>query len=115
MTSGIQGPGGPRGPGGAPGPGDATEVGGAGAAIAAEVERLRAAGEAGPVGDLAAIAADLDAGTITGDEAIARLIAGVGGAAGDLDAAELRALLADLVEADPYLAELARRLGGGSG
>lgn len=118
MTSGIQGPGGPRGPGGLEGPGEVGATGAAGGAVAAEVERLRAAGEAEAVGDLAAIAAELDAGRITGDEAIARLIAGVGGAAGEpgsVDAAELRALLADLVEADPYLAELARRLGGGTG
>jgi hypothetical protein len=126
MTTGISGPGGPGGPrgprgpagiDGPEGPAGAGEVAGAGAALAAEVERLRAAREAGatPPTDLARLAADLDAGRITGDQALAELIAGLGVDLGDLDGAELRALVADLVEADPYLAQLAARLGAGGG
>ena len=123
MTSGISGPGGPggpRGPGGPTGPegaGGAGEIAGAGAALTAEVERLRAARAAGaaPPTDLARIAADLDAGRITGDQALAELVAGLGLDLGELDGAELRALVADLVASDPYLAELAARLGAGGG
>ena len=120
MTSGISGPGGPggpRGPGGPTGADAAGEITGAGAALAAEVERLRAAREAGaaPPTDLARLAADLDAGRITGDEAIAELVAGLGLELGDLDGAELRALVSDLVATDPYLAGLAARLGAGGG
>jgi len=125
MTTGMSGPGGPggpRGPGGPGGPhgpdgpadvGKAGEVGGAGAALAAEVERLRAAREAGPAPptDLDRLAADLDAGRISGDQALAELIAGLGVDLGEVDGSELRALIADLVATDPYLAELAVRLG----
>jgi hypothetical protein len=85
----------------------------AGAPLAAEVERLRASEGAAPT-DLAQLAADLDAGRVTGDEAIARLIASFGLELGDLDGAEVRALISDLVATDPYLAELSARLGGGS-
>jgi hypothetical protein len=83
----------------------------AGAPLAAEVERLRAREGAAPT-DLAQLAADLDAGRVTGDEAIARLVSGFGLELGDLDGAEVRALIADLVATDPFLAELAARLGG---
>jgi hypothetical protein len=120
MTSGISGPGGPggpRGPGGPEGAAGAGEVAGAGAALAAEVERLRAAQAAGaaPPTDLARLAADLDAGRISGDEALAQLVAGLGLDLGELDGAELRALVADLVASDPFLAELAARLGASGG
>jgi hypothetical protein len=120
MTSGIQGPGGPggpRGPGGPEGAGGPGDITGAGASLAAEVERLRAARGAGPAppADLARLAADLDAGRITGDQALAEVIAGLGVDLGELDAAELRALVADLVATDPYLAGLAARLGGSGG
>ena len=119
MTSGISGPGGPRdarGPLGAGGMDGAGEVRGAGAALTAEVERLRAAGTSSPVAasELGSLAAELDAGRITGDEAIAQLIAGLGDELGDVDGAELRAMMADLVAADPYLSELAGRLGASS-
>jgi hypothetical protein len=121
MTGGISGPGGPKGPGGPDGPGGADaagEVSPAGAALTAEVERLRAAqgvGGAAPVDDLAALAAEVDAGRVTGDEALARLIAGMGVDLGEVDGADLRALLADLVASDPYLAALAARLGATGG
>jgi hypothetical protein len=134
MTSGISGPGGsggPAGPGGPTGPDGpdaaagadgAGEVSPAGAALTAEVERLRAAQGPGPaqaVDDLSRLAADLDAGRVSGDEALVQLIAQMGVELGDLDGAELRALIADLVATDPYLGELAARLGatpgGGAG
>lgn len=112
MTSGISGPGGPRGPGGPSdvGAADVGEITTAGTSLAAEVERLRAAGGAAPA-DLAELAAAVDAGQITGEEALAHVIAGAGAELGELDAAELRALISDLVATDPYLAELAARLG----
>lgn len=115
--TGIQGPRGgpgPSGPGGPEGPGGPDDVAPAGASLAAEVERLRATEGAAPT-DLARLAADLDAGRVTGDEAMARLIAGFGLEMGDVEGADVRALIADLVATDPYLAELAARLGGGSG
>jgi len=117
MTSGIQGPRGPGGPRDIADVGAAGEVGAAGAPLAAEVERLRAARDAGAVAptDLAAIAAELDAGRITGDEALARVLADAGIDLGDLDGTELRELVADLVATDPYLAELAARLGARPG
>ena len=113
--TGIQGPrggGGPKGPEGPGGADGVADVQRAGAPLAAEVERLRAAEGPAPT-DLARLAADLDAGRVTGDEAIARLISGFGLELGDLDGAEVRALIADLVATDPHLAELAARLGSG--
>jgi hypothetical protein len=123
MSGGISGPSGPKGPGGPEGPDGpdaASEISPAGAALTAEVERLHAAREVGPaeisgVDDLERLAADLDAGRVTGDEALARLIAGMGVDLGEVDGAELRALLADLIATDPYLAELAARLGASGG
>lgn len=122
MSTGISGPGGPRGPGGAGSAGDvassATATAGverAGAALTAEVERLRATGSTGATGELGQLAADLDAGRITGDEALAQMIAGMGLDIGELEGGELRELLADLAASDPYLAGLAARLGATSG
>lgn len=115
MTTGITGPGGAGGPR-APDAADATSATESservGASMAAEVERLR--GAAAPT-ELSTIAADLDAGKITGDEALARLVSGLGLDLGELDGAELRALMSDLLASDPYLAGLAARLGGGGG
>jgi hypothetical protein len=120
-TSGIHGPGGPpgpEGPGGPTGPAGADDlddvdraesdrgVEGAGAAGIAGVDRATGAD---PV---VALAADLDAGRISPDEALARLLDEELGA--DLDPAqrsELEALFADLLANDPYLAGLARDLG----
>lgn len=117
MTTGITGPGGPGSPRGP----DGSEAAGAtagseriGASLAAEVERLRGAGATAPT-ELASLAAELDAGTITGDEAMARLVSGLGLDLGELDGAELRGLLADLLATDPYLAGLAARLGATGG
>ena len=110
---GPSGPAGPTGPEGPDGPEGVGDIQRAGAPLAAEVERLRAA-DAPPPTDLAKLAADLDAGRVTGDEAIARLASGFGLDLGDLEGAEVRALIADLVATDPYLAELAARLGGGT-
>jgi hypothetical protein len=118
MTSGISGPGGgpPAGPIDATSGADAaagTER--AGASLAAEVERLRDTQGAAPAAgvDLPRLAADLDAGRVTGDEALAQLIAELGAGLPELDAADLRALVADLVASDPHLAALAEQLGGG--
>lgn len=110
MTTGITGPGGPKGPAAGEAADAASGTERAGASLAAEVERLRDAGAVGPT-ELSALAADLEAGRITGDEALARLVSGLGAELGELDGAELRALMTDLLATDPYLAGLAARIG----
>jgi hypothetical protein len=108
MTSGIGGSG-PVGPGQGPGP--AGEVGEAGAA--AEAPGAPEVGQAGAAAEpdaVARLAADLDAGRITPEQALAQLIDGSVAGMPAADAAELRSLLEDLVAADPYLGGL---LGGG--
>ncbi len=110
MTTGITGPGGPKGPASTEATEAASGTERVGASLAAEVERLRGAGAAAPT-ELSALAADLDAGRISGDEALARLVSSLGGELGELDGAELRALMADLIASDPYLAGLAAKLG----
>lgn len=117
MTTGITGPGGPsgpRGPDGSDATGAAAGSERVGASLAAEVERLRASGATAPA-ELSTLAADLDAGRITGDEALARLVSGLGLELGELDGTELRALMSDLLASDPYLAGLAARLGATGG
>jgi len=136
MSSGISGAGGPRGPGGPGGPTDAGELD--------ELNEAREANEAGDVGEAAGaaevgqplevhaarsaalsgidtggvdrIAADLDAGRISGREALDRLIdEAVPGDLGPAERAELREAMAELIESDPHLAGLAARLGDGGG
>lgn len=116
MTSGISGAGGPSGPGGIggpEGPDGPDEVDGAdavgGGAAASGAARTAGAAGADPIDQLAA---DLDAGRITGDQALDRLVDQAlppDLAIGDRD--ELRAMMMDLVASDPHLAQLAARLG----
>jgi hypothetical protein len=107
MTSGIGGSGpigGPRGATGADGIGGATSAEGAG-------EALALGGTSGATG-VDRLAADLQAGRISADEALAQLIAeAVPGGLEGLDRADLQAVLDDLIATDPYLASLAARLG----
>jgi hypothetical protein len=99
MTS-IQRPGGPAGPGGPSGPDDPDALSGPTTTSAA-----------GPSDRAAELAAALDAGQLPPDAALAQLVDdAVAGLPAD-EAAELRALLADAMAADPYLAGLARELG----
>lgn len=99
MTS-IQRPGGPAGPGGPSGPDDPDALTGP-----------TTAGDAAPTDRAAELAAALDAGQLPPDAALAQLVDdAVAGLPAD-EAAELRALLADALASDPYLAGLARDLG----
>ena len=124
MSSGIQGPGGaggPTGPGGPGGPagvdgvddvGDVGDAGDVRDVAGARTDAARGAGAAGGADPVVALAADLDAGRITPEQALARLLDD--GLAGDVDPAqraELEALFADLLANDPYLAGLARDVG----
>jgi hypothetical protein len=107
MTSGIGGSGpigGPRGAVGAEGIGGAE---GAGEALSLGA----ASGTSGATG-IDRLAADLQAGRISADEALAQLVAeAIPGGLEGLDRADLQAVLDDLVATDPYLASLATRLG----
>lgn len=126
-SAGSGGADGPTGPGrAAPGEpadvasvgeaGRAAEVAGAGAALLAEVERLRASsvGAAGPADAVAHLAAELDAGRVTAEQAVAALVAGLSPPPG-VDGAAVRAMLTDLLAVDPYLGQLAARLGVAGG
>jgi hypothetical protein len=124
MTSGISGSGGPRGPGGTQGPADAAETdsvneteGPVEAGQPLEVHAARAAAVSGiDTGGVDRIAADLDAGRISGREALDRLIdEAVPGELDDAERAELREAMADLLASDPHLAGLAARIGAGHG
>lgn len=109
MTTGIKGPTGPGGPTGPLGPEDVGDTGSADAAGAAT--RTDGAAAADP---MVALAADLDAGRISPDEALARLLDdGLGPELDPAQRAELEGLFADLLATDPYLAGLARDLGAG--
>jgi hypothetical protein len=133
MTSGIPGSGGPGGAGGAGGPGSPGSIDGAdeaeaavesGAPLEVHAARPAAAGGAaagtGAVGGTSAIdriAADLDAGRISGREALDRLIdEAVPDEAelGPADRAELREAMLELIANDPHLQALAARIGAGS-
>src|SRR5690242_16001279 len=110
MTSGIKGPGGAGGP---KGPGDVGDVADAEGAVETgaplEANAARAAAPGGAVADASGIdriAADLDAGRITGREALDRLIdEAVPGDLGldDAERAELRAAMAEMIANDPHL------------
>jgi hypothetical protein len=127
MSSGIDRPGGPGGPSGTGSP-----TGPAGADDPADVVRAAGgdrAGQAVGVGGLdraagadpmVALAAELDAGRISPDQALARLLdEGLGADLDPAQRAELEELFSELLANDPYLAGLARDLGaapaGGDG
>src|SRR5262249_6541490 len=116
MSSGISGAGGAGGP---KGPGDVGDVSEAEASVEAgtplEVRAARAAAAGGvDTGGIDRIAADLDAGRITGREALDRLIDEAVPGEMELDEAEraeLREAMAELIANDPHLAALAARIG----
>lgn len=105
--SGIGG--GPSGPGGAGGPTGPDGPDGPDAADAArEVDHADAASQ---TGDIDRLAAEVAAGRLTPREAIDQLVEAT--ATPDLspaERAELRQLMADLVENDPYFNGLANRI-----
>ncbi len=128
MTTGIKGPSGPGGPTGPAGADDLPDVDRAdraGQAVQAgradqAVGAGQAAGASGPgsaagasgADPMVALAADLDAGRVSPDDALARLLdEGLGADLEPGQRAELEALFADLLATDPYLAGLARDLG----
>lgn len=135
MTSGINKSGGPGGAGGPEGPGGTDDVGDvgdvgetegaveAGAPLEVHAAGAAAAGGVAPTesmqhGEIDRIAADLDAGRISGHEALERLLdeavppeLGLG----DAERAELRAAMEELIAHDPHLAALAARIGAGGG
>jgi len=138
MTSGIPGSGGPGGSAGAGGPGAPDDVGDAEAAVESgaplEVHADRAAaggaasgthatGAGAPGGTsgtsgIDRIAADLDAGRISGREALDRLIDEAVPDEAELgpeERAELREAMRELIANDPHLQALAARIGAGSG
>jgi hypothetical protein len=130
MTSGIPGSGGPGGPGKPGGPGSVDDVGDAEATVESgaplEVHAARTAATGGAatgthaVGDTSGIdriAADLDAGRITGREALDRLIDEAVPDEVELgpeDRAELREAMRELIANDPHLQTLAARIGAGT-
>jgi hypothetical protein len=133
MTSGISGSGGPggaRGPGGPGGPATTDEAGEAGEAGeaegAVETGAPLAAHAAAPggaavgldTGGIDRIAADLDAGRISGREALDRLLDEAVPEDAGLDAAEradLREAMLELIANDPHLQALAARIGAAGG
>ena len=118
MTSGIGGAGGiggPRGPSGPTGPRSGDAVEGPGEALSAEATRAAEAARgpgAAQMSSIDRLAADLDAGRISADDALAQLMAdAVPDGMPAADRADLREALLDLLATDPYLAGLAARLG----
>ena len=121
MSSGISGAGGAGGPKGPSGPADVSAAEEPEATVEAgtplEVHAARAAAAGGvDTGGIDQIAADLDAGRITGREALDRLIDEAVPGEMELDEAEraeLREAMAELIANDPHLAALAARIGAG--
>jgi hypothetical protein len=118
MTSigGVGGPGGPSGPGG---PGGADRPDGPGAADGTgAIDEQAPAADAGAAGGveggvaaeggdpIARMAADLDAGRITPEEAMARLVDQSVAGLPPAEQAEMRSLMEDLIASDPYLGGL---------
>lgn len=106
MTSGIQRPSGPGGPSGPSGPDESSGSDGP-----AEVEVLQP-GTSQLDGRISELAAQVQAGAMQPDEALAALIDGA--ITPDMDpelASELREVMHDLMTSDPYLSGLARELG----
>lgn len=99
MTS-IQRPGGPAGPGGPGGPDEPDALTGPDASAAATG------------GDpTAALASAIDSGQLAPGDALAQMIDSTVAGLPPEQAAELRAMLAEAMRDDPYLAGLARDLG----
>ena len=112
---GPKGPGGPAGPGGPEGAEGTDAVADVGDVHdVADVGDIRgAAGAAGAAGtsDVDALAADVAAGKITRREAVDQLVESMAGPElGAGERAELRELLSDLVDSDPYLGSLVGRI-----
>ena len=106
--SSIGGPGGiggPKGPGGVGGPDDVRDI-----TADAGIDSARAARA---IGGLEAMAAEIAAGKLTAREAVDRLVSDIADAEalGAGERAELKELLNDLVEHDPYLSSLVGRVG----
>jgi hypothetical protein len=72
---------------------------------------IDAAAAARAAGELEAMAADIAAGKLTAREAVDRLVDDIAGTQqlGDVERAELRELITDLVANDPYLSSLVDR------
>jgi hypothetical protein len=105
--SSIGGPGGiggPKGPSGPAGPGDIDAV-----EPETSVDATTATKAAG---ELEAMAADIAAGRLTAREAVDKLVDEIAGnqQLGSTERAELRELLTDMVENDPYLQSLVGRV-----
>jgi hypothetical protein len=123
MTSGINRSGGPGGAGGPTGPGDVADVGEAEAPVEAGAPlEVHAAGAAAAGGvetaQIDRIAADLDAGRISGREALDRLLdeaVPADLALDEAERAELREAMEELIAHDPHLAALAARIGATGG
>ena len=111
MTSGIGGPGGaggPRGPGRPEGPDGPGDVDG----LDPGTPMSAAPTAPADVASIDRLAADLDAGRISPEEALAELMAeAIPDGLAAADRADLEALLGELLASDPYLAGLAARLG----
>ncbi len=112
---GPKGPGGPAGPGGPEGAEGTDAVADVGDVHdVADVGDIRgAAGASGAAGtsDVDALAADVAAGKITRREAVDQLVESMAGPElGAGERAELRELLSDLVDSDPYLGSLVGRI-----
>ncbi len=110
--SGIGGPGGiggPKGPDGPTGVDDVSEVSTTGDVDSGSA--IDGATATRAAGELEAMAADIAAGKLTAREAVDRLVDDIAGSQqlGATERTELRELLSDLVENDPYLSSLAGR------
>ena len=108
--SSIGGPGGiggPKGPGSVGGTNDVGDIGDVG--DVGDVDTTTGAERVG-ASELDALASDIATGKLTPREAIDQLVAKAGAGLPASQQAELRELITDLVENDPYLASLANRI-----
>ena len=105
-AGGPGGVGGPKGPGGPEGPDDLDDVADVG--TESSVSSTTAAKAAG---GLEAMASEIAAGKLTPREAVDKIVDEIAGTdqLGATEQAELRELLGDLVENDPYLQSLVGR------
>lgn len=107
---GIGGAGGAGGAGGPDGPDGPDDVDGPEGADAADAADGAGTASAIAPGQLEALAAEIAAHKLTAQEAIEQMIDRAGVGLAPQDRAELRELLVDLVENDPYLQSLARQV-----